>query len=268
MEGPFCVLNRDLLEMLFEFVDCQASLRFVNRACRAAAPATARRVTPEQVVSSVSRCVWMRRELRCRFSETTLVHAAVRGGDVAMLQWCIDAFHAKFALDASLSVTAAAAGRLNVLQYLNRMGVPLECPLRLVRVAAANGQLRVLSHLRRMRHVVRRFPQHAWLAAAEAGRRDVFVWLAETEWPVALKEYEVDRVVQQLYIHAFALPLERAKGVIEYLHFHVREMGLRFFAVDVHAILDELRDHDLLWHLRWAAELLHSSNAPIQLREE
>ena len=268
-EGAFRLLSHDLLETLFALVDYQAALRHVNRACRAAAPETARRVTTEQVLSSVSRCVWMRSVLRCPFSESTLVHAAVRGGDVSMLHWFLHAYHCPFDTDTSLSTTAAAAGHLHVLAYLHLVGAPCARSRRLVRAAAAYGQVEVLRHLRRTRSSVRRFPHFAWLAAVKAGRCDVLEWLSQEKWPVSFERtdgsHEVEAVVERLYLHAFALPFHRAKSVIEFLHYNVCEMGLQFFARDIHFILDELKSHDLLQHIRWVAEILRACNSPFQV---
>ena len=204
-EGPFAVLDNDALELLFGFVECGAALALVNRACRDAAAASARKITPAQVVASVSMAAWMKRTLKCPFKVKTLVRHAVHGGDHQVLLWISHNYKRIGDVEGQLLAVPARAGNLKMLivllTLLNRVHYSLvEAGMKeVVQAVVDNKDTDMLMYLKSARSSLQRDPSSVWLVAVRTGRADVLRWLLKLKWPLTCEEFLESTVSETLY---------------------------------------------------------------------
>ena len=196
----FADLDRDAMERIADFVDCRFVFKLL---CKAARDGThgPTVTTAEHVGASVARLVWFRGAGLCPFSACTCVDAAVRSGNLEVLQFAraqqdnsygwLPRDVLKIAAEcnhleivtwgwncmmnmAGVLDAAAAHGHLDVIRFLTSKGYTITCFH--AEEAAKNGHVPVLDYCEEMGTFMNWQIAHA---AMIEGQLQVFDWCLE-----------------------------------------------------------------------------------------
>ena len=185
----FADLDRDAVERIADFVDCRFVFKLL---CKAARDGThgPTVTTAEHVGASVARLVWFRGAGLCPFSAHACVAAAVRRGNLEVLQFAYSQPGNGFGwLPPSVMEIAAARNHVKIVQWgcelHRRCGLWLKLEMntgRMLKAAAAHGHLDVIRYMQSAHHY-RLSPQDA-MAAARNGHVHILEHCATQNVPM------------------------------------------------------------------------------------